>query len=239
MCDAVGQVPTFYSEFTLVNHVTLHLASKPSFSLGSSRPLARDPLILSQHLSTSLPELLPHLPFVTASSPHLTVFISSPRSPPPPPPLNHILLSLNPPCLHCLPLPSVLPTSPHLTTSLPHLTPPIPRPQVNVLRTSFWMVYGCVEEDAVEPHRLRESDRSAAEKQLSRRRRLLALLERRRESLVEKRRPFRAAYRWGKMPAAEKMQVSEVWGKRWSLLEEGGGGGAEFSLGGSGGGEGR
>lgn len=69
------------------------------------------------------------------------------------------------------------------------------------------MVYGCVEEDAAKPHLLRESDRSAAEKQLSRRRRLLVLLERQRESLVESRRPYRAAFRWIRLPTEEKMQV--------------------------------
>ncbi|KAF0299336.1 ATP-dependent RNA helicase TDRD9 [Amphibalanus amphitrite] len=78
---------------------------------------------------------------------------------------------------------------------------------VNVLRTSFWIVYGCVDDEAAEPQRLRESDRSAAEKQLSRRRRLLALLERRRESRVERRRPYRAAYRWNRLPAGERLQV--------------------------------
>ena len=70
-----------------------------------------------------------------------------------------------------------------------------------------------MEDDGAEPHRLRQSDRSAAEKQLSRRRRLLALLERRRESLVERRRPFRAPYRWNKLPAAERMQVRSAEGR--------------------------
>ena len=67
-------------------------------------------------------------------------------------------------------------------------------------------MHGCVEDDAAGPHRLRESERSAAEKQLSQRRRLLAMLERRCESLVESRRPFKAAFMWNRLPT-EKMQV--------------------------------